>query len=676
MGLCGSCVVLFGLSWAVCEVVVEKMTTDREVVALSAMQHAAAEMALEARRQLKSLDELTRLALLQIRLASEHNESGQRATLETMAVAMKQHRLGVRALSVRHSDGTLLLQQGNIPTGGPSPIQELGLSRPWRNLETGEWYERYSLSLPGYPDLIIRISLDPVALSAELQRVLPPELSARAPAVATLIRLSDGAFVARSDSAERILADQPPLQPRSLSTFREREAGAARLISVVNGRDSLIGFRSMADLGIVASVSATTDEMMAFNELATRQVRRVPLLLLPIFFAISAIAMALAMRRRANAAVASASRKAVAEAAARAELAELVRCSPAMLYRGQLDCEGVYSREYVTPNSLTVTGWEPEMLSDPERVWKLSADEDRHLRGTNYARALKLGRSSMDYRFLRPDGGYSWLRNEALIVQRRTDGGATVVGAVTNITRERELAAQGALQSRMATLGQLSTSLAHELTQPITVIGMSAAIARSMLEQLAPGAELPRELWAQIDQILHQTDRAGDMIRHLRTYGHADSGPLANVDLEQAVTGAMTLTAIPLREAGVDVRLDLQAGIPMVRARMVQVEQVLVNLIINARDAMRSMPADSRRLVLSATGGSIIRLSVSDTGPGVPPDSMMRLFEAFYTTKPPGHGTGLGLSLSQTMMRSFGGEISVESNASGAIFTLEFQPAT
>jgi C4-dicarboxylate-specific signal transduction histidine kinase len=247
---------------------------------------------------------------------------------------------------------------------------------------------------------------------------------------------------------------------------------------------------------------------------------------------------------------------------------------------------------------------------------------------------------------------------------------------VTNITRERELAAQGALQSRMATLGQLSTSLAHELTQPITVIGMSAAIARSMLEQLAPGAELPRELWAQIDQILHQTDRAGDMIRHLRTYGHADSGPLANVDLEQAVTGAMTLTAIPLREAGVDVRLDLQAGIPMVRARMVQVEQVLVNLIINARDAMRSMPADSRRLVLSATGGSIIRLSVSDTGPGVPPDSMMRLFEAFYTTKPPGHGTGLGLSLSQTMMRSFGGEISVESNASGAIFTLEFQPAT
>jgi C4-dicarboxylate-specific signal transduction histidine kinase len=320
-----------------------------------------------------------------------------------------------------------------------------------------------------------------------------------------------------------------------------------------------------------------------------------------------------------------------------------------------------------------VTGWELELLSDPERVWKLSADEDRHLRGTNYARALRLGRSAMDYRFLRPDGGYSWLRNEAVIVSRRPDGSAEVVGAITNITRERELAAQAALQSRMATLGQLSTSLAHELTQPVTVIGMAAAIAQSQLAQLH--GEVSKELSAQIDQILNQTDRAADMIRHLRSYGHTDSGPLAGVNLEVAVNGAMSLAGMPLREAGVNVKVSLQPGLPPVRARLVQVEQVLVNLMINARDAMRAVPEQSRQLVLSAVCGKTIRLSVSDTGPGIAEDAMPRLFEAFYTTKPPGHGTGLGLALCQSMMQSFGGAIMVESGPSGATFTLEFQAA-
>eukprot|EP01037_Dinobryon_pediforme_P002002 gene2002-2038_t len=649
----------------------DRLVAEKEAEALTSIQQAADTVAVEARNLFRGLDELGRSAALVIRLA-DIGEPAKTIAAETLAAAAQASPLGVSLIRAQTSSGKVLFEQGSSPFDAFPEPPSIGLSRPVM-ASNGRVYQRYTVTASDHPDWQISVTIDPLRLTGALERVLPANLSARSPVVATLIRLPDNVLVARSDGIETIVASRPPLYSK-IAEVGKQASGATRLISVVTAVDSLVGFRAVADMGLAAVVSATAADMMAFAELATRQWQRAPYAVALICIAMSALTMALITRFRATTALAAEKQKTDAEVAARAELDELVRCSPAMLYRGQLDANGIYSRDYVTPNAKAVTGWDPEMLSDPERVWKLSAAEDRHLRGTNYARALRLGRSSMDYRFLRPDGGYSWLRNEAVIVSRRPDGSAVVAGAITNITRERELAAQAALQSRMATLGQLSTSLAHELTQPVTVIGMGAAIARSLLAQVQ--GEPIKELTAQIDQILDQTDRAGDMIRHLRSYGHTDSGPLAGVDLEVAVNGAMTLAGMPLREAGVNVQVLLEPGLPPVRARLVQVEQVLVNLMINARDAMRAVPEQSRQLVLSAVGGKTIRLSVADSGPGIEAAAMPRLFEAFYTTKPPGHGTGLGLALCQSMMQSFGGAILVESGPSGATFTLEFQAAS
>jgi PAS domain S-box-containing protein len=377
-------------------------------------------------------------------------------------------------------------------------------------------------------------------------------------------------------------------------------------------------------------------------------------------------------RRQGRAALDAERRLAAAEAVGRAELEELVRCSPALLYRGRLDPLSQYSRVYATPNSLAITGWTAEELANPDKAWSHVAEEDQHLRRTNYARAHREGRAAVDYRFVRPDGGYSWLRNEMVVIRDYTDGSADVVGAVTNVTREHEMAAQSAQMNRMATLGEIATSIAHELSQPVTVITMAASYAQSLADEMGGAGELGR----QIDAILTQGERAGDIIRHLRSYGHAEGGAMGAVDLRQAVAGAMVLAGQPLAEAMVAVEVEWPADLPMVRGRLVQVEQVLLNLFINARDAMREVSDTRRHLrIFTEVSDAGVEMHVADSGPGVPTEVMPRLFEPFFTTKAMGEGTGLGLSLCRTMMEGFGGAISARNGDLGSVFSLHFAVA-
>jgi C4-dicarboxylate-specific signal transduction histidine kinase len=326
----------------------------------------------------------------------------------------------------------------------------------------------------------------------------------------------------------------------------------------------------------------------------------------------------------------------------------------------------------VTPNTRSITGWQTEELGERVELWKLAPAEDQLRRAENYLKAHREGWSVTDYRLRQPGGGYCWLRNEVVVIRRHGDGSADVVGAVTNVTHEHELALQASQMNRMATLGEIATSIAHELSQPVTVITMAASYAQSLAVEMGGAGELGR----QIDVILTQGERAGEIIRHLRSYGHADGGALGAVDLRDAVAGAMVLAGQPLAEAKVLVEVEWPVDPPLVRARLVQVEQVLLNLFINARDAMRAVPDSHRRLrIFTEVGDAGVEMHVADSGPGVPPEVMPRLFEPFFTTKAMGEGTGLGLSLCRTMMEGFGGTISVRNAEVGSVFNLRFAVA-
>jgi C4-dicarboxylate-specific signal transduction histidine kinase len=181
------------------------------------------------------------------------------------------------------------------------------------------------------------------------------------------------------------------------------------------------------------------------------------------------------------------------------------------------------------------------------------------------------------------------------------------------------------------------------------------------------------EIGPQIDAVLTQGQRAGEIIRHLRGYGHAGGGEVGPVDIGKAVDGALVLAGRPLAEASVVVEMDLPGDLPKVRGRLIQVEQVLLNLMINARDAMKAVPAESRRLrIFAAMEDEEVVIHVADSGPGVAPEAIGWLFEPFFTTKAVGEGTGLGLSLCRSMMEGFGGAISVRNAEVGAVFSLRF----
>ena len=220
--------------------------------------------------------------------------------------------------------------------------------------------------------------------------------------------------------------------------------------------------------------------------------------------------------------------------------------------------------------------------------------------------------------------------------------------------------------SRVTMLGELSGSMAHELNQPLAAI---LSNAQAGLRFLARGDADLTEVREILQDIVDQDKRAGEVIRRLRALlkkGEVHRQPLDVNDIAQEV---LTLVESDLVNHGVTTSTDLAADLPMVTGDRVQLEQVLLNLVMNASDAMSSKPAGDRRLTVrterSREDG--VCVSVSDRGTGMAPDAEARVFEPFFTTKP--QGLGLGLSVCRTIITAHGGTLSAANNPDeGATF--------
>jgi signal transduction histidine kinase/ActR/RegA family two-component response regulator len=264
------------------------------------------------------------------------------------------------------------------------------------------------------------------------------------------------------------------------------------------------------------------------------------------------------------------------------------------------------------------------------------------------------------------------LRRVERFVRPVRDRYGIVVGRLEiyrDVTTKRFAQSKLMQTDKMAGLGQLVSGIAHELNNPLTAI-MGFA-------QLLLGRGLTQSQAADARLIYEEAERAARIVKNLLLFARDSRPERVRVQLNEIVEKTLALRNYELRVENIALSMDLDASLPPIIANPAQLQQVFLNLIVNAEQAIRQGAGEGSIYVRTwQTSHGRVALEIVDTGPGIPADVMPRIFDPFFTTKPPGLGTGLGLSIAIGILKAHGGEISVDSTPGhGAAFRVELPAA-
>jgi C4-dicarboxylate-specific signal transduction histidine kinase len=240
---------------------------------------------------------------------------------------------------------------------------------------------------------------------------------------------------------------------------------------------------------------------------------------------------------------------------------------------------------------------------------------------------------------------------------------------ITERKRAEEATKNLAHAGRLALIGELTASIAHEVNQPLAAILSNAEAAELLLDS---SPEQLGEVRQILSDIRSDDIRASEVIRRIRTFVQKRATERALLNLNDEITEVLVFLRAESSRRGITVELSLSESIPEMQGDKIQLQQVLVNLLLNSMEAMTDA-AGARRLSVktSMLEDGCVAIAISDSGIGIPPDQMPRLFEHFFSTKR--SGMGLGLSIARSIVEAHGGTISAENNAaSGATFRIVF----
>jgi len=277
---------------------------------------------------------------------------------------------------------------------------------------------------------------------------------------------------------------------------------------------------------------------------------------------------------------------------------------------------------------------------------------------------MKSGRSAFDtIPFTRADGAKGWLDMYTFPLTEGSTG--EVLGVIVylrDITDKVVLEAETARVSQLASLGELAAGVAHEINNPVNGIINYAQILANRLPEGNGNGEIAR-------RIIREGDRISEIVKSLLSFARDEGAGRTDAEVGEMLLEVLSLTGSHLRRDGIRLVIDVPDGLPEIHVNRQQVEQVFLNVINNARYALKKKyPGPDKDKVLeingeeiSAGGGAYVRLSFRDRGVGIPEDIIDKVTNPFFTTKPRGSGTGLGLSISHNIIQNHGGRLAIES---------------
>lgn len=328
------------------------------------------------------------------------------------------------------------------------------------------------------------------------------------------------------------------------------------------------------------------------------------------------------------------------------------------------------------PHLKLLLGYPPETFERDVRPFDAARFVDPQARTAFLERLANAGAVS-DYlvRLRKADGSQAWIEVTATAESADHTGAMRVEALMRDVSERKQLEVQSRdlyyqlLQTeKMAALGQTISGVAHELNNPLATI-------LSWAERLSQHAESDDPIKRGLDVILSESERAARIVRNLLTFARKRQSTRALVDLNEIVKETLSLRAYEQRITNISVIPALAAGLPMIFADGHQVKQVLLNLLMNAEQAM--LGAHGRGTIVIRTwhdsARQVVVMEVNDDGPGVPDDVQGKIFDPFFTTKEVGKGTGLGLTVAYAIVQEHGGRIRLESRkGGGASFFVEF----
>jgi PAS domain S-box-containing protein len=275
------------------------------------------------------------------------------------------------------------------------------------------------------------------------------------------------------------------------------------------------------------------------------------------------------------------------------------------------------------------------------------------------------------------DGTWRWMQTRQVVFEREPNGTVrSVIGAADDVTDRREAEEQIrhlhvslAHASRLSVMGEMAAGVAHELHQPLAVI---ANYANGGLVRQEKGTFDGISAVESLESIARETLRAGNILRSIRRFLQKREPERQLVNLNAVALDALQLASVGLKPSQAHIELQLADDLPLVHGDPTQLTQAVLNLVLNAADAMSEADSPTRRIILrsSQIPQNEVELTVSDTGPGITADIGDRVFDQFYTTK--AQGLGMGLGISRSILERHGGRLLLDRpGASGAVFRLQ-----